>query len=124
MLAANRAGRLRSEVGVARWERLSPASGGLALVAIYSRVMQSLLSPQGVYSPADVDVGLARLFGAGVRPLHLEQALFDAMLSGWRSQQSARYLKAKTIRSNDVGVRRFCRARGVLAVGVAGIACR
>ncbi len=31
----------------------------------------------------------------------------EAMLSGWRSQQTARYLKAKTITSNEVGVRRF-----------------
>jgi hypothetical protein len=28
----------------------------------------------------DVDGELARLFGDGVRPLHLEQALFDAVL--------------------------------------------
>jgi hypothetical protein len=39
--------------------------------------------------------------GSGsVRPLHMEQALFDAMLSGWRSQQAARYIKA-----NDRGER-------------------
>lgn len=74
---------------------------------MYSRLMQSLLSPRGVYTAADVDVALTRVFGMGVRPLHLESALFEAMLSGWRSQQAARYLKAKTIRSNEVGVRRF-----------------
>jgi hypothetical protein len=34
--------------------------------------MQSLLSPHGMYSPQDVDGALARLFGAGVRPLHVE----------------------------------------------------
>ena len=77
------------------------------MVAIYSRVMQSLLSPHGIYAVADVDAALARVFGAGVRPLHMEQALFDAMLSGWRSQQTARYLKAKTIETNESGVRRF-----------------
>ena len=77
------------------------------MVAIYSRWMQSLLSPHGVYTAADVDVALARVFGAGVRPLHIESALFEAMLSGWRSQQAARYLKAKTVRANEVGVRRF-----------------
>ncbi len=33
--------------------------------------------------------------------------LFEAMLSGWGSQQTARYLKAKTIRANEAGVRRF-----------------
>ena len=46
--------------------------------------MQSLLSPHGVYAVADVDAALARVCGVGVRPLHMEQALFDAMLSGWR----------------------------------------
>jgi site-specific recombinase XerD len=69
--------------------------------------MQSLLSPDGVYSPKDVDTALARVFGAGVRPLHIEEALFEAMLAGWAAQQSARYLKAKTIRANATGVRAF-----------------
>jgi hypothetical protein len=69
--------------------------------------MQSLLSPHGVYSADDVDGALARVFGVGLRPLHLEAALFDAMLAGWRGQQAARYLKAKTIRANEGGVRRF-----------------
>jgi site-specific recombinase XerD len=69
--------------------------------------MQSLLSPHGIYTAVDVDVALARVFGAGVRPLHVESAVFEAMLSGWRSQQTARYLKAKTIRTNEVCVRRF-----------------
>jgi hypothetical protein len=31
---------------------------------------------------AEVDAALARLFGEGVRPLRLEEALFDAILSG------------------------------------------
>ena len=69
----------------------------LASVAIYSRLMQSLLSPHGVYTADDVEVALARVFGAGVRPLHFESALFEAMLAGWRRQQVAGYLKAKTI---------------------------
>ncbi len=69
--------------------------------------MQSLLSDHGVYSAADVDGALARVFGAGVRPLHLERAVFEAMLAGWRSQQAARYLKAQTMRANESGVRRF-----------------
>src|SRR5918995_5988072 len=69
--------------------------------------MQSLLSPHGVYSPQDVDGALARVFGVGVRPLHIEQAMFDAMLAGWRSQQAARYLKPKTIHANETGVRAF-----------------
>lgn len=54
-----------------------------------------------------MEVALARVFGAGVRPLHFESALFEAMLAGWRRQQVAGYLKAKTIRANEVGVRRF-----------------
>jgi len=69
--------------------------------------MQSLLSPHGVYSAQDVDGVLARVFGAGVRPLHIELAVFDAMLAGWRSQQTARYLKPKTIIANETGVRAF-----------------
>lgn len=77
------------------------------MVAIYSRSMQSLLSNQGVYTAEDVDGALARVFGVGVRPLHLERAVFEAMLSAWRSQQSARYLKAQTMRANETGVRRF-----------------
>jgi hypothetical protein len=56
------------------------AGGSFALVAMHSQVMRSLLSPHGVYSPADVDTALARVFGAGVRPLHIE----EAMLEGWR----------------------------------------
>ncbi len=83
------------------------AWGGLALVAIYSRWMQSLLSPHGVYTTGDIDGALARVFGVGVRPLHVESAVFEAMLSGWGSQQTARYLKTRTIRANEAGVRRF-----------------
>jgi hypothetical protein len=52
-----------------------------------------LRSPDGVYGPSDVDAALARVFGAGVRPLWFEEALFEAMLEGWWAQQSARYLK-------------------------------
>lgn len=74
--------------------------------------MQSLLSPYGVYSSQDVDGALARIFGAGVRPLHMERALFDAMLAGWRSQQTARYLKPKSIRANETGVRAFVEHTG------------
>jgi len=69
--------------------------------------MQSLLSPHGVYSAQDVDRALARVFGAGVRPLQMERALFEAMVAGWRSQQAARYLKPKTIQADEGGVRAF-----------------
>jgi hypothetical protein len=74
---------------------------------MHLRVMQSLLSPHGVYLPADVDTALARVFGPGVRPLRVEAALFEAMLDGWRAQQAARYLKPKTVAANERGVRVF-----------------
>jgi integrase/recombinase XerC len=74
---------------------------------MHSQLMRSLLSPHGVYSPADVDTALARVFGAGVRPLHIEEAVLEAMLDGWRAQQTARYLKPKTIQHNERGVRAF-----------------
>jgi integrase/recombinase XerC len=74
---------------------------------MHSQWMQSLLSPHGVYLPADVDTALARVFGAGVRPLRIEEALFEAMLDGWRAQQTARYLKPKSIVANERGVRMF-----------------
>lgn len=74
--------------------------------------MQSLASPHGVYCDDDVDGVLARVFGTGVRPLHFERALSDAMLAGWRSQQTARFLKPKTIRANETGVRAFVEHTG------------
>jgi surface antigen len=74
--------------------------------------MQSLLSPHVVYAPDDVDAALARVFGPGVRPLRVEDALFEAMLAGWRSQQAARLLKAKTVRANEATVRALAEATG------------
>ena len=55
----------------------------------------------------DVDAALAGLFGAGVRPLRMEEAVFDAMLAGWRAQQSARHLAESTKRDREHLVRRF-----------------
>ena len=55
----------------------------------------------------DVDQALAQLFGVGVRPLRLEEAVFEAMLRGWRAQQSARHLAASTQRDRETTVRRF-----------------
>ena len=81
--------------------------------AIYSQLMQSLTSPDGTYTAQDVDAALARVFGAGIRPLHFEQALFEAMLEGWAAQRTARYLKPKTIRTNLSGVRSFAEHMGV-----------
>ena len=85
--------------------------------------MRSLLSPHGVYSPEDVDAALARVFGAGVRPLHLEEVVFEAMLTGWASQQAARYLKPQDDQSERGGGPRVRRACRLLAVGVACFAC-
>jgi site-specific recombinase XerD len=74
--------------------------------------MQILLSPDGVYSPQDVDLALARVFGAGVRPLHLEKALFEAMLDAWAAQMVARYIKPKTVRANLSAARAFAEHSG------------
>jgi site-specific recombinase XerD len=43
----------------------------------------------------------------GVAPLHPEEAVFEAMLEGWRVQQQSRYLKASTIEDGLAVVRRF-----------------
>src|SRR3954452_22996528 len=91
---------------------LSREAGLVASDAIHLHWMQSLLSPHGVYAPADVDAALARVFGVGVRPLRLEDALCEAMLTGWRSQQAARYLKPKAVRANETTVRAFLEASG------------
>src|SRR5688572_15773860 len=40
---------------------------------------------------------LGRVIGDGVRPLHFEQALVDAMLAGWARQQESRMLCRETI---------------------------
>ncbi len=45
----------------------------------------------------DVEAELERVFGDGVRPLHFEVALFEAMLAGWARQQQSRMLCAETI---------------------------
>jgi integrase len=60
----------------------------------------------------DVDAALARLFGDGVRPLRLEETLFDAVLAGWRAQQAARHLAESTKREREALVRRFRSAVG------------
>jgi integrase/recombinase XerC len=55
---------------------------------------------------------LERLFG-GVRPLRLEEAVFDAALEGWRSQQRARGLEVVTIKTREWSVRRVQRQIGL-----------
>jgi len=76
--------------------------------------------PARSWSPAPIDAGgfdvdseLVRLFGAGVRPLHLEQALFDAILAGWVRQQRARLLSEHTIGPRERLVRRLLEHAGV-----------
>lgn len=54
----------------------------------------------------DVDLALHALFG-GVRPLRMEEAVFEAVLVGWQRQQSARHLAESTKRNRADLVRRF-----------------
>jgi integrase/recombinase XerC len=57
----------------------------------------SAIVPTRVEHTFDVDAELGRVFGDGVRPLHFEQALVDAMLAGWARQQQSRMLCRETI---------------------------
>jgi hypothetical protein len=75
-------------------------------------VDRRLRSPFGVYSADDAELALGRVFGAGVRPLHLEEAVWEAMLEGWRAQQVARYFKPKTIKATCRLPGRSGRSRG------------
>ena len=56
-----------------------------------------------IHPRADTDAGvegaLDRLFGVGVRPLRIDEAVFEAMLEGWARQQRSRMLREATIRS-------------------------
>ena len=45
----------------------------------------------------------------GAALLHPEDRVFEAMLEGWRTQQTSRYLNAMTVRQRDAQVRRFQR---------------
>lgn len=54
--------------------------------------------------------GAAHLvLASGVAQLHPQEAVFEAMLSGWGTQQRSRYLKATTIEDGLQVVRRFAR---------------
>lgn len=55
-----------------------------------------------------VELALDRLFGTGVRPLRMEEAIFVAMLEGWERQQRSRMLRTTTIGSGLALVRRVC----------------
>ena len=45
----------------------------------------------------------------GAALLHPEETVFEAMLEGWRTQQTSRYLNAMTVRQREAQVRRFQR---------------
>jgi site-specific recombinase XerD len=71
--------------------------------------MRSTVNPSvdlGEARPEVLEAALARLFGDGVRPLRLEEAIFDAMLEGWARQQRSRMLREATIGSGVRLVRR------------------
>jgi integrase/recombinase XerC len=50
---------------------------------------------------------LSRLLGAGVRPLRLEETVFEAALEGWWRQQGGRHLRESKRRARELVVRRF-----------------
>jgi integrase len=58
--------------------------------------------------PGALEAAMDRLFGEGVRPLRLEDAVFAAMLDGWDRQQRSRMLRPATI---SAGVRLVRRVR-------------
>ena len=65
--------------------------------------------------------GAARLeLVSGVVQLRPEDAMFEAMLSGWRAQQAARGLREDTIEPRERLVRRFGVHRRVPVEVVAG----
>lgn len=55
---------------------------------------------------------LDRLFD-GVRPLRLEEAVFDAVLRGWHNQQKARGLENRTSKGREWAVRRVQKQLGL-----------
>jgi integrase/recombinase XerC len=58
--------------------------------------------------------GSLRVYSAmGCGPLHLEQALFDAILAGWVRQQRSRLLSERTIGPRERLVRRLLEHAGV-----------
>jgi site-specific recombinase XerD len=74
---------------------------------------------RGAGAPLEVARGeraraaLALVFGEGVRPLQMPEAVFEAALVGWARQQSARHLSEGTRRRSVAMVRRFRRETGL-----------
>jgi integrase/recombinase XerC len=56
---------------------------------------------------ARAEAALALVFGEGVRPLRIGEAVFEAVVAGWERQQSARHLAEATKCKGTAMVRRF-----------------
>ena len=63
--------------------------------------------PRAGYGLDEVDGVLDRLFGFGVRPLQMEDAMLEAVLAGWRAQQRSRGNKTNTVEAGVRVVRRL-----------------
>jgi len=63
--------------------------------------------------PGGLAEALRRAFGDAVEPLRFEEALFEALLAGWRRQQTARQLGFETKRNREALLRRFHAHAGV-----------
>ncbi len=66
-----------------------------------------LLVPDGSAEQGRAEAARALVFGDGVRPLRMGEAVFDAVLVGWARQQAARHLAEATKRRSARIVRRF-----------------
>jgi len=84
---------------------LSPASDASILHPMKG-TNGGVATQQPVPRGGEVDAALDALFG-GVRPLRLNEAVFEAALEGWRRQQAARHLAESTKRDRSLLVRRF-----------------
>jgi len=61
----------------------------------------------GTSGDGRAEAALALVFGDGVRPLRMGEAVFDAALMGWLRQQAARHLAEGTKQRGAQIVRRF-----------------
>src|ERR1039458_10716783 len=59
-------------------------------------MQRALPGEDGLERAVELQAALAQVFGGGVRMLHIEQALLDAVLAGWQNQMSSRNLAPKT----------------------------
>lgn len=82
-----------------------PASDA-SILHLVKGLNRGVATQQVVPRGDDVDAALGELFG-GVRPLRLDEAVFEAALEGWRRQQAARHLAESTKRDRSLLVRRF-----------------